>query len=340
MNKAVLTYLLGTGVCFAQVIDNVKNVWQPGFYVQPKIGSLSFTDRDTGSPNTILQQFDGSSATAAEQTAGNEDTPPVASGTTYYQEDASKAAFNKLTMLTYGLNAGWNTIMLTQWFNSLSVGFELFKPKYGANMAYYYKDHGATGIQDDVHATTSADSGAVASMHLHIEDVILHANHDWGSVLPYIGVGADYFKIGGHLTYADGAQRTSQIIYLPLGAYFQLNSAFSGKMQLNIPLSAKSKYYAQTAALVTNTVTPATDTDPAVTTKNYEFTFADAKSFEHDVKDSIGFECSMLINSALFGSGIRLEPYMRLWHLGPKDSTTNVLSRRWRSFGLKASINF
>ena len=294
----------------AQISDNMRTIWHPGFFIRPSVSSLSFKDQGID----FFQKY-------------------VPEGS-FYKESNTNESSNSISMLAYGISTGFNNILFGQWFNSASFSFDFLRPKYGEVMDYY-------GDTTDTHRTYVKDGANTNSVHLQFEDVILHANHNWGSVLPFAGFGVDYYKLGGALTYTDGAQRTSQVIYVPLGAYFQMNPAFSGKMQLNIPVSAKSKYTEQTAESGDVTITDPDDSTTSTKSRqvfSFDTSGSGTKEFSHPVSDSIGLEASLLIHSNVFGAGFTIEPYLKLLNLGAKN--TDSLSRRWRSFGLRASASF
>ena len=299
------------------ISDNMKNIWQPGFFVKPKVSSLSLRQElrtrasNSSDPTDYFQHFFESSGVYQDLTT------------------LSDLNYKAQSMIAFGFDAGWNSLLFGQWFNSAAISFEMMKPNYGVQMA---KFNNGPGAKD-----TSADSTkAVMSMHIRAEDVVLHANHNLGSVLPYFGFGVEYYKIGGQLTYTEGSQTTTQIAYIPLGAYFQMNSSLAGQIQLNIPVVAKSKIYQQKA---TEKSTPATTEggDPVVTN---DFSFADATEFKHNIRNSLGYELSFKFKPRMLGADFSIEPYLQSWHLGMDDSTKAIrnLRRRWRSYGIRLAL--
>lgn len=325
----------------AQISDNMRTIWHPGFFIRPSVSSLSFKDQG----NDFFQKYEKKKSSGVPDYYNEAIKTTV--GTDTIDVDYVESE-NSISMLAYGISTGFNNILFGQWFNSASFSFDFLRPKYGEVMDYYSYSDTPTEDPDnpgnyDQSRTYVEDGANTNSVHLQFEDVILHANHTWGSVLPFAGFGVDYYKLGGALTYTDGAQRTSQVIYVPLGAYFQMNPAFSGKMQLNIPVSAKSKYTKQTAEQETVNI-PVPNDPTQTTTENrqvFSFDTSDTEEFSHPVSDSIGLEASLLIHSNVFGAGFRIEPYLKLLNLGAKANTNSKqLSRRWRSFGLRASASF
>lgn len=300
MKKLLL--ILSFGYAMAQVIDDVKYVWQPGFNFSPSISMLS---NYTQSSNEIFQEI----AEGAISTSPNAKTLNTKN-------------------FTYGVKASWNMVFFQQWLNTAEASFDFMHPNYGAKIAKYK----VGTVDNDVKNTDSA----AMSFHLRVQDVLLHANHLFGSVLPYAGIGFDLFRIGGRLGYQKGARYVSQELYLPVGSLFQFSPVLSGKIQLNVPLAGKTKYYGQKFTVV-STTTPSGnfsyDTDPANVSVSPNF------SYDHDTKTSIGIEGALMFTMPMMGSGSAIEPYFQVWNFDKKDNPKDF-SMRWRSFGIRANMLF
>lgn len=319
MKKQVCSLLLlSSSTIFAQVIDNVKYVWRPGFSFGPKIQMTSISDQS----KSKIASYE------LKTTPVSDATNNLGANGEYYQ--STNIDLQKSNFISYGIKFDWNSVLLSQWYNTLSFDYDLLKPKYGKKMERYndasYQNN--SKFEDlPINNTDKAES----SFDMKIQDTILHANHNWGSVLPFAGIGAEFIKIGGHLAYVNGNQSSTQILYSPLGAYFQMSSGISGKVQLNIPLSAKTKFHLQKSKVV-----------DVSNVKYHNFSFDEsnaANTYSHDLKSSLGFEFSMLVNSKVIGSNVLLEPYIKVWHLDDNDKTP-AYNRRLRSLGVIAKFTF
>lgn len=303
MKKLPLLLLL-IGVAKAQVIDDIKYIWQPGFSLSPELRILN---------NYVY-------------TITNTDFAPqyASSDSGVYSVSAKNVNELKLNNVAYGAKFDWNNILFRQWFNTASVSFQFMQPTFGDAMTKF--------IDKTYEGTVSNTDKAAASFHLRMQDVILHANHSFGSVLPYAGFGFDYYKVGGHLAYTAGSKRSTQLLYLPIGSLFQMSPMISGKMQVNILLSGKTKY-----AFFQDKRSSKTENN--VITYSYQFSYKDATSVDHDTKTSVGFEGSLFIRVPGFGTGTNIEPYIEVWHLDKKDDA-KAFKVRWRSFGVRANMSF
>ena len=319
MRKIILLSIISSS-CFAMLSDNMKNIWQPGFFVKPKVSSLSLRQELKAKGTESIDYFQY----FFDDTVEGGYLDKTTDSTSQFNSKAQ-------SMIAFGFDAGWNSLLFGQWFNSAAISFEMMKPNYGVQMAKFIGGSQGSGAQD----TTADSTKAVMSMHIRAEDVVLHANHDWGSVLPYFGFGVEYYKVGGQLTYTEGSQTTTQIAYIPLGAYFQMNSSLAGQIQLNIPVVAKSKIAQQKATLKT---APATTEGGEVNT--YDFSFADSTEFKHNIRNSLGYELSFKFKPRMLGADFSIEPYLQAWHLGMDDSTKDIrnLRRRWRSYGIRLAL--
>lgn len=297
--KKLFLILSGCYIAHAQVIDNIKYIWRPGFVFSPVVSMLS---NKAYSKEAIFQ-------------------------TGFYTTSNDFDKVNDLSdkNIAYGVKANWNIIFFRQWFNSAEVSYEFMKPSYGTKVANV--------VSGDKTYTTGNSQTAGTSFHMRAQDVLLHANHTWGSVLPYMGIGIEVFKVGGHLAYTKGAKYTSQELYIPVGSIFQMSPTVSGKIQLNLPLTGKTKYSGQAA--------PETKTVSTTTPESYTATFAynDAIEYNHDGKTSIGVEGSFLFALPMMGSGTTIEPYFSVWHFDKKDAPQDF-TMRWRSFGIRANMIF
>ena len=305
--KKIIPLLFGLSAAYGQVIDTAKYVWAPGFSVVPNIGSLQYTDELTDG----FEKY--SSATN--------------NNVKYYQDTTSKDYLRRKSVIDYGIKFGWNAVLFQQWFNSASFSFDMFKPDYGDKMARFKSGENERPVKN----TDTAKS----SYHMGFSDVVLHAGHSWGSVLPYFGIGADLYHFGGHLGYSESLKASTMVVFAPIGAYFQMSPSISGKMQLNIPVSSESKYYGQdlNAVQVTNNGNAETQ---------YEFSYPSKpqNTYKHDIKTSLGYEASLLANVPMLGADFKIEPYLKVWHLDKKISTEKYFAKRLRSIGIRAILNF